>query len=575
MPGRGDRAARAVAYVTCGNCHASQKVRPTDHSYGCRSCQSVYEAIRCGKCHRPYLTDSPAWSTARCSSCGFVEKVNRATTATFDEIDGLLTTEPRPTPKQATASHGEPQHQTLGQYLAERGGFLARVDRRIWPVGVSFVVIVTGLLYCLQWPSVVRGIHSAWVWPGDLWGSYLASSEMVHGHLRLIYSFGFLEFPGLLVALAPFSALSGVLHTSYVQILTANGQVPLYPQTHVGGGLFGRPTFLTYSGTYAAHPQWVILVMPYALALSCTALFAFDALAERLQIGRSRRAALCVVEAVLLWNMVVVWGHPEDALAVALATYALIFALDKRFVGSGWLFGAAVAFQPLVLVMLPVILAVAGRQRFPGLFVRSVAPAAVLVLPPLVANFHKTVHSLVYQPNYPGFDHATPWTAIAPRLGGHGKTLIVAGGPGRLVAIAIAVGIGIWVARRWREHPELVVFACAVALALRSYTESVMDDYYAWGALAVGVVVAGCCTRWRFGSALVVAVATTVFGQLPLAWLPWWTIQIGGLTALLVIVATPEPLVVAKRGETGLGRTATVPKGPSKTAKRRAAPSVV
>jgi hypothetical protein len=65
-------------------------------------------------------------------------------------------------------------------------------------------------------------------------------------------------------------------------------------------------------------------------------------------------------------------GHPEDAVAIALAVYALIFTLDTRFVGAGWLFGVAVAFQPLVLLMLPVLHAVAGRQRMPGLIIRSV-----------------------------------------------------------------------------------------------------------------------------------------------------------------------------------------------------------
>ena len=64
----------------------------------------------------------------------------------------------------------------------------------------------------------------------------------------------------------------------------------------------------------------------------------------------------------------------------------------------------------------------------------------------------------------------------------------------------------IWVSRRWRDRPELLVFACVVALALRSYTESVLNDYYPWAALAVGVVVAARCTRWRFGIASALAI---------------------------------------------------------------------
>ena len=118
---------------------------------------------------------------------------------------------------------------------------------------------------------------------------------------------------------------------------------------------------------------------------------------------------------------------------------------------------------------------------------------------------------------------------------------MVAGGPGRLVAIVLAVCLGVWVARHWRERPEMVVFACAVALALRSYSESVLDAYYPWAALAVGVVIAARCARWRFGIAVVLGIAATVLAQVRFSWLPWWTIQIACLTALLVVVSTPKP----------------------------------
>jgi hypothetical protein len=294
---------------------------------------------------------------------------------------------------------------------------------------------------------------------------------------------------------------------------------------------------------YVSHPQWVVAVDPYVLLLSCTALFACDALAERLQVSRQRRVVLSVVEAVLLWNVVVWWGHPEDAVAVAFAVYALIFALDKRFVGAGWLFGAAVVFQPLVLLMLPVLLALAGRRSGLGMAIRSLLPAAALLLVPLIANFRATLHTLVDQPSSPNFDHATPWTALSPNLGGQGQLLKVAAGPVRIVAVLLAVALGIWVFKRWLDRPELLAWGCVLALALRSYTESVMTDYYAWAALAVGVVVAGRCSRIRFEIAIVLALATTLLAQWKLGWLPWWSIQIAGLTALLAVCSQPKPLV--------------------------------
>jgi hypothetical protein len=524
------------AYLACINCNAPRQARATEHSFTCTKCHKQYEAIRCGKCHRAYLTDKPAWSSSRCPSCGHVEKSRYSANATIGEI------EDPPAPRNPLRSDRPPPAKppSLTGYLAERGGLLGRVGRRSWPIGVAIVYVAMGLLYCFQWDSVVLHIPSSWVWPNDLFGSYRASSDMAHGHFGSIYTFGFLEFPGVLVALAPFGALSGVLHTSFLQIATANRLPPAYPQSFVGPGLVGTPVYHSSAGYFVVHPQWLIFVAPYALILSSIALFAFDALAERLQISRPRRAVLCITEAVLLWNMTVRWGHPEDAVAVALAVYALIFALDGRFVGSGWLLGAALAFQPLVLLMVPPLLALAGRRNVLGMAIRSVLPAGVLIAAPLIANFRATVHALVDQPSSPSLNHATPWTALSPDVGGG----LVAAGPIRILGLVLVGGLGIWIYRRSVARPELIVWTCALGLALRPYTESVMTAYYPWATLAVGLVVAA-RRGGRFGVAVVVAIATTVLAEQHLAWLPWWTIQIAGVTALLIVAAPPNPLALA------------------------------
>ena len=116
---------------------------------------------------------------------------------------------------------------------------------------------------------------------------------------------------------------------------------------------------------------------------------------------------------------------------MALAVYALVFALDERWTGAGWLFGAAVAMQPLVLLVLPVLIGMAGRQHVRELLVvRSILPAAAVMVTPLVANFHVTAQALLQQPNFPNIDHVTPWTSLAPVVAGSGKGLEVAGGAG-------------------------------------------------------------------------------------------------------------------------------------------------
>jgi hypothetical protein len=190
--------------------------------------------------------------------------------------------------------------------------------------------------------------------------------------------------------------------------------------------------------------------------------------------------------------------------------------------------------QPLVILMFPVLLALGGRRRFVGLAVRGAAPALALVLTPLISQFHATTHALIDQPNYPGVDHATPWTVLAPVLGGRGHTLAVAAGPGRIVALVLACGLGWW-ARRWRERPDLILWAAASALALRCFTESVMVAFYIWPALAIGLVVAARAGRLRLGLAAATAIGITIVAQWRLGEFPWWATVTVGLVIVLAV----------------------------------------
>ena len=217
------------------------------------------------------------------------------------------------------------------------------------------------------------------------------SAAVAHGHFNAVYGPGFLAFPGILAVFAPLGALTNAFHTTAIQV-TRNGFST--PGVHYLV-LPGTPYFLTdfaRSGGkfYDIHRGVSVVLLPLMLLLSCVALFALDALAERLGVTRERRAVLCVVQAVLLWSVTVFAGHPEDAVALALAVYALIFAFDRRFTGAGWLFGAAVAVQPLVIVLFPLLLALGGRSCVLGLVVKGALPAVVFTIPPLAAGTRTT-----------------------------------------------------------------------------------------------------------------------------------------------------------------------------------------
>jgi len=382
----------------------------------------------------------------------------------------------------------------------------SRLHRRAWPLAVTVVFVVVGMAFTLYWAPVVRH-HSYWVTPGDLWFTYRSAHWVGWGDLGGVYGSGtqLVTFPGLLLLLAPLAMLTGAL-----------GLTDAFPK-------------------FIPHPTSWLGLGPLTMLLSAFALFACDAVAERLGVSKGRRAVLCVAEAIALWNVSVIWGHPEDAVAVGLALYALLFALDRRWTGAGWLFGLAMATQPLVVLMLPVLFTLGGRRRVVGLAVRGAVPAIVLVLTPLISQFHDTVHALLAQPNYPNIDHATPWTALAPVIGGSsGHNLTVSAGPGRILAVLLACWLG-WTARRWRERPDLIVWAAATALALRCLTESVMVAFYIWPALAVGLVVAARAGRSRLAAAAVIAVGVSAIAQSHLGELPWWAVTNAGIVAVLIL----------------------------------------
>jgi hypothetical protein len=339
--------------------------------------------------------------------------------------------------------------------------------------------------------------------PWDIWGTYRSAHFIGWGDLGNVYGddTGLVTFPGILVLLAPVAMLTGAL-----------GMTESFP--------FNVP-----------HPSAWLVLGPYEILISCAALFACDALAQRLGVTWGRRGLLCLAEGVAVWNISVIWGHPEDAVAVALAVYALVLALDGRWSGTGWLFGAAIATQPVVVLMLPVLLALAGRRRVFPLLMRASLPAVLLLAAPLAAEFHTTARALVDQPNFPNVDHRTPWTSLAPSLGGSGKTLKVAAGPGRFVALVLACVVGWW-SRRWRDRPELIALAVAFTLALRCFTESVMVSFYVWPVLAVGLVVVMRGSPWRWAIGLTAAIAVTLCGNSHLPAWAWW----GSVTAGIVVV---------------------------------------
>jgi hypothetical protein len=396
--------------------------------------------------------------------------------------------------------------------------------RRVLPLLASVILIGIAMASTTWWGPLITGARG-WPLPDDLWGTLAAAQRLVHLDLAGLYTqpTGLVSFPGAAVILVPAAALMDAVGISL----------------HLPG--------------HDAHPASWLVAGPYEIAVSTVALFAADALAERLGAGRPKRAVLAAASATALWCVAVNWGHPEDAVAVGLLMYAILALSQTRAGRSAWLLGAGIAVQPLVLIALPIVLAALAPRRMAGFLARTATPSVVLLGAAAAANWSATIHAVTDQPNWPTVDHPTPWVYLAPRMS-HGA---VAAGPGRALAIAVACGCAIVVGQRWgaarhggpwsREILEHVLWWTAVVLALRSVFESVMVAYYLWPALAVALVAA--VRSWpRLVATSVVAAVITFASQV--SWhgpWSWWSAMIAGLGLTLFCARLPPRLLARLR----------------------------
>jgi hypothetical protein len=388
--------------------------------------------------------------------------------------------------------------------------------RRLFPVLATAVLVAVGLVSTTCYPLLVGKF--AWALPHDLWGTLVAARRLVHGNWGGLYAqpTGLVTLPGAAVILAPAAVIADAAGLSL--------QIP---------------------GPLNPYPGVWLLAGPYEIALSGVVLFAADAIAEQLGVTRTRRALLAAASAVALWSVAVRWGHPEDAVALGLFLFGILALARSRTGRSGWLIGAAVAVQPLVLLALPFAAVVIEPRRLAGFLARAAAPGAVLLGAAAAANWHATFSAVTSQPNSPTINHLTAWTALAPHLGGG----TVAAGPARVLAIGVACGCALIAGRRWRAalardgwSPRILqelLWWAAVALALRCVFEPVMVAYYMWPALAVALIAAS--PDWLRLIATSVTVTALTFAS-QLSWRsPWtyWTPMIAGLALTLFLAHVP------------------------------------
>jgi hypothetical protein len=383
--------------------------------------------------------------------------------------------------------------------------------RRAFPLIAVVVMICIGMAGTIWGPVYYGG--QAWAVPDDLWATLVATQRLVHLDLAGLYTAptNLVSFPGAAVILVPVAA-----------IMDAAG-------------------IAIHAGRQGVHPVGWLVAGPLETLLSAVALFAADALAERMGVNLLKRFLLAAAGATALWNVTVRWGHPEDAVAVGLLLYAVLALSNGRLNRAAWLAGAGVAVQPLVLLAFPLIVAAVEPKRLPGFLARSATPAVALLAAAAAANWTATIHAVTSQPNYPTVDHPTPWIYVS-WLAPHTSSGSVAAGPARALAILVACGCGLLTWRRWQTarlagawRPDdlaALLWWIAVTLALRTVFEPVMVSYYVWPPLAVALVAAS--RNWlRLIPASVTAIVLTFLaqGSWRNPWV-WWTpvVVVLGLT---------------------------------------------
>jgi hypothetical protein len=375
-----------------------------------------------------------------------------------------------------------------------------------WPFGGMIALLIVGMAFSLFWNVVVHHL-SVWHTPPDLWSTFRDAHYIIWDGEGQVYNANtaFVTFPGIAVLLSPIAEIQRAFNLSE--------SFPIY---------LAKPT------------AWFVLG-PVDMLCGGILLFPLDALARRLSISYKRRVLATILEAILIFPVVELWGHPEDTLALVFGFYALLASYNRRWLHSAGFFALAVVFQPLILLIVPIALAYVPARKWPAFGAVVAIPTAVLLLPPLIQEWKPTTYAILKQPNFPSLNHPTPWLSLAPVLqrphwtsayaiktvalaNGRTKAVLstvkvfgdstVEAGPGRTIALVLACLVGVWVAKRKPPFTEVVWWA-AFALALRCVFESVMDPYYVVPTLVLVVVVASTLGKTRFILTVIAAAVCT------------------------------------------------------------------
>ncbi len=225
-------------------------------------------------------------------------------------------------------------------------GMRERVRRRMFPLIASAGLIVVGMFTTTWGPTLIG--RTEWALPYDLWGTLIATTRLAHGNIGGLYAppTGLISLPGAAVILLPVRGADlgarPVAQPSLARTTCTRrcGWWPGRTRSRCAASPCSPPTrspssSACASGSAACSPRPARASSGRSPPAGAT------------RRTRSRSACCCTRS----------WRRARARLGLA-----------------GWLAGAAVCVQPLVLLALPVMLAVLPWRRMVPFLVRAALP---------------------------------------------------------------------------------------------------------------------------------------------------------------------------------------------------------
>ena len=386
--------------------------------------------------------------------------------------------------------------------------------------------------------ALVLGGSGRWLFPdiADIMDSSATVWGMPWGfaHVYQNNSDGLIAFPGFLLLAA---------------LLT-------YGIHALGGGMLSFAVdFTSHSshGLTLVGPAWTPVLLFLGL-LSAVPLFTIERLAQVLGVAGRRLVVLLIASSVTLLWMGVWWGHVDDSLAIAFLLWGVADLFDGRTHRAGWLLGAGLACQPLIVLALPVALTIPRSRQAVGVLVRMAIPPIAVLLPSFIGDFSDTYRQVVLQPALTKY--LTPWYAIAPHVALKYESALrhapdVSGGLGRTLALLGSLVLAGWVLTlRHRRRRELsasgLVWLMGVALSFRIVTEAALLPYYLAPVLMV-LLIASATARRNQIATVTAGVISAIAISMHLGRWPYWILV---TLTLVVTILSAGPTDLFEPGVT-------------------------